>query len=300
VGTGLLGEGSHVAAFYDDDDQLNGIVTSYLVAAARDGDAVIVIATAEHLASFALAWATENIAVDEDRVHLLDADAVLGEFMRDGMPDPDAFASSVGRLVRDAGRRGRAVRAYGEGVAVLWERGNRRAALALEKLWNDLGTTTPVAMVCGYPCAAGASGEIGTADDLASVCHLHTHVSSSSTREFAAAPMELRAARHFVADTLGGWGLEDLVDDATLIVSELTTNVLAHANSPFTVTLLRAGDGVHISVTDESSDAAELTHPDPSEPTGRGLQVVNALASQWGQTALPTGKRVWALLGTDE
>ncbi|MEY2417334.1 MAG: hypothetical protein QOG90_14 [Actinomycetota bacterium] len=112
--------------------------------------------------------------------------------------------------------------------------------------------------------------------------------------------MELRAARRFVADKLTGWGLADLVDDATLIVSELTSNVLAHAGTPFTVTLLRVGDGVHISVTDESPSQARLTHPDPSEPTGRGLRVVNALATEWGQTPLDSGKRVWALLGTSE
>ena len=49
----------------------------------------------------------------------------------------------------------------------------------------------------------------------------------------AAEPVSVPAARRFVADGLSSWGRDDLLDDATLCVSELATNAALHTSSTF-------------------------------------------------------------------
>lgn len=49
----------------------------------------------------------------------------------------------------------------------------------------------------------------------------------------AAEPVSVPAARRFVADGLASWGRNDLLDDATLCVSELASNAALHASSTF-------------------------------------------------------------------
>src|SRR5262249_20760656 len=89
-----------------------------------------------------------------------------------GWPDEGRFAAVVGDLVtRIAGRRLR-IRVFGEMVALLWERGQREAAIHLEKLWNALGQQHRFALLCAYPMA----GFRGVADDapLLQVCAQHS------------------------------------------------------------------------------------------------------------------------------
>jgi hypothetical protein len=290
-------DGDHVVSFYDNDDQLTATVTAYLAASVRDGDTVIVIATPEHRAAFLDALGAADVTPDYDRIQLLDAATALNRFMRDGLPDPGAFKQSVGQLLRVASKAGRPVRAYGEMVALLWSQGNRAGAVALEQLWNDLGAMTPFSLLCAYPVSIAA--DVRSADDVASLCHLHTEVDATieASRTFDGSSAEVPDARAFVTEKLMQWGLGRLMQDCALIVSELTSNAVGHAHSPFTVRLLRVGDGVHVSVFDSSPLAARLQHPGVEQPHGRGLRVVATLAARWGQTSVDGGKRVWALVG---
>jgi anti-sigma regulatory factor (Ser/Thr protein kinase) len=108
-----------------------------------------------------------------------------------------------------------------------------------------------------------------------------------------AAPAEARRmARH----TLGHWGLGDLVPDVSLLVSELVTNVVRHARTPATLTLCVGGGVLEVAVTDQ---AEELPLPGaPSELTsvregGRGLQLVDRIADDWGVSRDGRSKHVW-------
>ncbi len=58
------------------------------------------------------------------------------------------------------------------------------------------------------------------------------------------------AARHFVVNVLHAWGLGALDADAAIVASELATNAVRHADSPFRATLDRQSDGVRIGVED--------------------------------------------------
>jgi two-component sensor histidine kinase len=94
-------------------------------------------------------------------------------------------------------------------------------------------------------------------------------------------------------------GMPRAVDDATLIVSELVTNAVeAHSHA------------LHLSLSVDETDPRVLTiaveDDAPGEPTiqsgplarprGRGLQLVDALATGWGTEHEATHKSVWAKL----
>jgi anti-sigma regulatory factor (Ser/Thr protein kinase) len=134
----------------------------------------------------------------------------------------------------------------------------------------------------------------------------------------AADPASVPGARRFVADGLRSWGRADLVDDASLCVSELAGNAALHGNGTFIqVSVLDLDRVVRVCVEDDGAGAAEvvpraaLPTPDPEDDlttpeledlelmlaestTGRGLAIVSVLARDWGVDDLGTGKRVWA------
>lgn len=114
-------------------------------------------------------------------------------------------------------------------------------------------------------------------------------------------------ARMSTRTTLSCWSLDDLSDDAELIVSELVTNAVRHARPVLTVpgepgrcrlTLEKpAPDTVRVWLTDASSRPLERREPGDGEEDGRGLNMVDALATAWD--VLPVkggGKTVWAEL----
>jgi anti-sigma regulatory factor (Ser/Thr protein kinase) len=100
------------------------------------------------------------------------------------------------------------------------------------------------------------------------------------------------SARAFVEATLAAWDLEDLVDTATLLTSELATNAILHARTPFRLSILLDGD-LTIEVADGSPDQPAADQADPGAERGRGLQVLNALADRWGTRPEAEGKTVW-------
>lgn len=115
-----------------------------------------------------------------------------------------------------------------------------------------------------------------------------------------------RAAREFTATTLRAWGLPGLVDDATVIISELVTNAVRHGLPPYAatagalpikLTLVRQGSFVVCIVSDPSDKDPKLRQADDVCENGRGLHVIEALSRVWGWTPLPgAGKAVWATL----
>ena len=82
-------------------------------------------------------------------------------------------------------------------------------------------------------------------------------------------------------------------DEVTLLVSELASNAVRHAGTPFTVGLGCDGSVVRVEVSDGSSALPEPSVPPLEAVTGRGLMIVDALATRWGVEPTPTGKTVW-------
>lgn len=113
---------------------------------------------------------------------------------------------------------------------------------------------------------------------------------------FAASPVSVGRARAFVASRLASHGLAHLEDDIRLVVSELATNAVTHAATPFTVTIERTGGSVRVTVDDGSLDHPKVGSPGDSALNGRGLLLVHQLSSQWGVSGRSDrgAKGVWA------
>jgi hypothetical protein len=121
-------------------------------------------------------------------------------------------------------------------------------------------------------------------------------------------------ARDFTKQTLDAWALRGMIDDASVIVSELVTNALRHGQprtldgldgqpgpppppGPIELILLWPAGPLFCVVTDPGASPPVLAEPDPDAEAGRGLYVVRALASEWGWGMLnPSRKAVWACL----
>lgn len=147
----------HVVQLYGDDDRLlTQNVGRFLSEGLKRGDGLLVIATPEHRGTLARHLSQERVyskAVLEGSLVFHDAEATLGRFMRNGVPDPELFVSVVGETLEGvqsrAGHTG--ARAYGEMVGLLWKAREYAAAARLEELWNELLKSSDVSLFCGYP-----------------------------------------------------------------------------------------------------------------------------------------------------
>ena len=83
-------------------------------------------------------------------------------------------------------------------------------------------------------------------------------------------------------------------DDAILVLSELVTNAVQHGAGGCTVEIRLEQGCLHVGVDDPASAPPILMSPAPGDLGGRGLRIVDAIATSWGWEARPTGKRVWA------
>ena len=119
-------------------------------------------------------------------------------------------------------------------------------------------------------------------------------VTDEARREFEADLAEVSAARSFVVAAVEEWGLPS--DDPALVVTELATNAVLHAETPFTVSITRDRSRLKIEVTDTGPGLPAIRGRTPLSTIGMGLVVVDAL-SHWGvHRHFGHGKTVWAEL----
>ena len=105
----------------------------------------------------------------------------------------------------------------------------------------------------------------------------------------------ISTARQFVRGHLDSHDLPLLVDDMTLVASELATNAVAHAGTPFTVSLTALVGTVILAVKDGSALRPIRMDPHLLDATGRGVAIVDFLSREWGVSSHPyEGKSVWA------
>ncbi|GAA2156542.1 SpoIIE family protein phosphatase [Kitasatospora kazusensis] len=102
-------------------------------------------------------------------------------------------------------------------------------------------------------------------------------------------------ARRFTRRTLAAWGLSGLSDFAELMVSELVTNALLHAEAPRRLRLFRDRT-LTLEVADSGAQAPRLRSSAEEDEGGRGMHLVSELAHRWGARATKDGKVVWAEL----
>jgi anti-sigma regulatory factor (Ser/Thr protein kinase) len=86
---------------------------------------------------------------------------------------------------------------------------------------------------------------------------------------------------------------EDVCMVAALLVSELTTNVIRHAHTHFSLCADVTPVSLRVEVADGTRDLPEERSPEPSDLAGRGMLLISELADSWGTEPIPDGKLVW-------
>jgi PAS domain S-box-containing protein len=105
-------------------------------------------------------------------------------------------------------------------------------------------------------------------------------------------PRAVADARRRVRDQLAEWGMTALGDTAELLVSELVTNAQRYGHSPVELDMMKT-DRLLVEVGDALDVVPQVRRAQDTDEGGRGLQLVNQLASRWGTRATSHGKIVW-------
>jgi anti-sigma regulatory factor (Ser/Thr protein kinase) len=112
-----------------------------------------------------------------------------------------------------------------------------------------------------------------------------------STVQLPPDPASPAAARHFVVEALGA--VDGDLDVIELLTSELVTNAVLHARTSVGVSVEVHAGMVRVAVRDGSLAPPVLRRYDRAAITGRGLQLLDALADRWGVDEAKAGKQVW-------
>ena len=104
-------------------------------------------------------------------------------------------------------------------------------------------------------------------------------------------------ARRAVAKACEGLA-RDLVEIAQLLTSELVTNAFEHGAGSIRVEAHRSAKCLRVSVFDDGTALPQRRQADPWATSGRGLMLVESLATRWGVNRHTPGKCVWFELRT--
>ncbi|MET9735447.1 ATP-binding protein [Streptomyces sp. NPDC006458] len=116
----------------------------------------------------------------------------------------------------------------------------------------------------------------------------------------AAEPDLVAKTRQQVLDTARQSGLcltDESADDLRLRVSELVTNGVEHTQACLlTLTLLGLGRHLCFEVMEGGAGAPVVERPDTDQEHGRGMFLVDELATCWGCRQALSGNAVWFIL----
>ena len=323
----VRGHGRHVVGFYDHDDELVPAIAAFLAGTLEADDGVaVVVATDEHRRALeaSLSLRGHSIAAlrRSGRFRSFDAVEMLTTFMVDDTPDRRRFDATAATVLELATQGGGPVAFFGEMVALLWDSGNVDGAIEVETWWNDLAARYEFALFCAYTMSSlEAAGDLGAAKR---VCDAHselipldaddadarvsyqeqvsyqddmsyaTRSTRGAERLFVATPFVLRSVRRFVRGALDDAADDRLISDAELVATELATNAVMHARSPFVLSVVCTRSKVRVSVRDTSFVVPEHVEPHADRVGGRGVGLVAAFSQAWGSEIEADGKTVWA------
>jgi anti-sigma regulatory factor (Ser/Thr protein kinase) len=111
-------------------------------------------------------------------------------------------------------------------------------------------------------------------------------------KRFEPTPESVRAAREFVYGRLCARADPEMSNDLALAVSEMATNAIRHAGTPFDV-IVKSDGQIRIEVGDSSPDAPTVREVDAASVGGRGLHILGNVCDRWGIEISNGGKCVW-------
>ena len=152
----------HEVEFYSDDAVLLDSFARFIAIALGAGDAAIVVITESHRDGLTLRLKTLGVDVDaatqQGTYIQLDVAKTLSTFIVNDVPDPARFFEVTSGLFDAAAKAGKQkhsrVVACGECAPFLWAEGKADAAIRVEQLWDEVGKTFAVDILCGYPLSS--------------------------------------------------------------------------------------------------------------------------------------------------
>ena len=106
-------------------------------------------------------------------------------------------------------------------------------------------------------------------------------------------PSAVAQTRKDVVAQLERWGLSDAAFVTELVVSELVTNAIRHAEPPVQLRLIHDSTLI-CEVSDGGNTAPHLRRARTYDEGGRGLLLVAQLTERWGTRQSAAGKTIWA------
>jgi anti-sigma regulatory factor (Ser/Thr protein kinase) len=116
---------------------------------------------------------------------------------------------------------------------------------------------------------------------------MSTHV----RRQFEGTPAAIQEARRFLHDAIADRLDPETQSDLSLALSELATNAVRHARTPFDVVVETDGH-VRVEVEDHLT-SFPFPEARPDEGGGHGLAIVDQLCDRWGVHIAREKKCVW-------
>lgn len=236
----------HTVEFYESEDYLATTVCEFVVPALQSDGAAFLLATAAHVELFDAALMAAGVNVSQarrqGRLLAVDPEASIDDLLVSGQLNLTWFDQHVAAPVARLAADGRTVRVYSEAVAVLWQRGQIRCAIELERGSNDLASRHAFELLCGYPTSVFA----GSQDlvDFETMCTEHSDVVAveryttiaepeGRRRSMARIHVQLALMERERAETLGRLSsltgevqrLETLAHDLSLHDEHLTRDV---------------------------------------------------------------------------
>jgi len=181
---GEIARFDHVVQVYENEGIFLDALTGFVETAISANENAVVIATNSHLSAleFRLQSYGHNIEmlILENKFIPINAEDLLTEFLVNDLPDEAQFTKAVTKLIEHASFNQRKFRAFGEMVAVLWAKGNKKATLQLEHLWSNLLSKDPFCLFCAYPKNIFNGG---ANDSTTTVCQAHSKEISGSEKQ---------------------------------------------------------------------------------------------------------------------
>lgn len=105
-------------------------------------------------------------------------------------------------------------------------------------------------------------------------------------------PTSAAVARQAIRDACRGIDVD--VDLLVLCTSELVANAVLHGMPPLELVVVVTEESIRVEVRDGSSQLALRRKPVIADTlSGRGLGILEVVASEWGSEATGTGKVTW-------
>ena len=152
---------AHGVHFWACESDLVGRLAAFVAGGLAEGQQCLVVATAGHRAGMRRRLALYGLtdAVVGGEVVEVDADDLLARLVGPDGLSAALFDEALGDPVRSAATTPGGVRAFGELVGLLAQRGELGTALELERLWCALASTVPLPLLCAYRLSGTAADD---------------------------------------------------------------------------------------------------------------------------------------------